>query len=73
MDIHVFCIVSFRFMLELKKEQQLEYVKKVTRMASDIGYTVSTCTMSCRFTSITYLHVQSCLYAHNVIPFKTLM
>lgn len=29
-------------MLELKKEQRLEYAKKVTSMASDIGYTVST-------------------------------
>ena len=30
----------FRFMLELNKKQQLEYVQRVTGMAQAIGYTV---------------------------------
>ena len=30
-----------RFMLELKKEQKIEYIAKVTTMAHGIGYTVS--------------------------------
>lgn len=31
----------YRLMLDLKKEQRLEYISKVTAMANDIGYTVS--------------------------------
>ena len=31
----------YRFMLELKKEQQLEYVQRVTEMAKAIGHSVS--------------------------------
>ena len=36
--------ICFRFMLDLKKEQREEYVKKVTGMAESIGYKVeNTC------------------------------
>lgn len=36
------CVYTMhRFMLELKKEQQLEYVRRVTEMAKAIGHSVS--------------------------------
>ena len=49
-DMHIMCVCTYivfctihvsRFMLELKKEQKLEYIKKVTAMANSIGYSVS--------------------------------
>ena len=58
--IYTLHCVLFRFMLELKKEQKLEYVRKVTSMASDIGYTVSTCTCNMYLC----IHTCLCIYAH---------
>ena len=63
--IYTLHCVLFRFMLELQKEQKLEYVRKVTSMASDIGYTVSTCT--CNMYVLMYTHMSMYICTHTVL------
>ena len=50
--------VLFRFMLELKKEHKSEYIKKVTTMASDIGYNVN----SLHVAPILIMYLPACLF-----------